>query len=179
MFVSKKLVRDNFRNKTTKRDKSICVMCGYNPIDSSELDAHHITSRDIMPFGGYCIENGITLCTDRSRKEDCHNKAEKLHSSGFAFLGYTPDDLYAKINSSYEKAYRNSLLLELTKSKVDDIFSKIEKVSKLEKNLFLDSVNPDTWILTCEELKEKNSLILGYGKGRYVQTVNKRTKGNN
>ena len=78
-------------------------MCGHKAIsrdDALEIfDIHHITDRSLMVAGGYCLENGITLC-----KVPCHEKAEVFHSSGEAHPGYAPDDLYKKINSTYEKA---------------------------------------------------------------------------
>jgi len=67
-----------------------------------ELDAHHITDRNLMPNGGYVKENGISLCST------CHEKAEVYHSTGTAAEGFAPDDLYKKINSSYEKAVEAS-----------------------------------------------------------------------
>jgi len=59
-----------------------------------------------MPNGGYVKENGISLC------EECHKKAEEFHSTGVAFPGYAPEDLYQKINSSYEKAVEASKRLK-------------------------------------------------------------------
>ena len=53
-------------------------------------------------IGGYVKENGISLCPD------CHQKAEVFHSTGTPVEGYSPDDLYKKINSSYEKAVEAS-----------------------------------------------------------------------
>jgi hypothetical protein len=67
------------------------------------LDAHHITDRHAMPHGGYVRENGITLCDD-----GCHRLAEAFHQTGEAAPGYAPDDLYARIGSSIEKARRAS-----------------------------------------------------------------------
>jgi hypothetical protein len=67
-----------------------------------ELDAHHVTDRSLMPNGGYVKENGISLCPE------CHIKAEVFHSTGTAVEGYSPEDLYKKINSSYEKAVEAS-----------------------------------------------------------------------
>ena len=67
-----------------------------------ELDAHHITDRNLLPNGGYVKENGISLCPA------CHEKAEVFHSTGSSVEGYSPDDLYKKINSSYEKAVEAS-----------------------------------------------------------------------
>jgi len=64
----------------------------------NELDAHHITDRNLIPHGGYVKENGISLCPE------CHIKAEVYHSTGTAVAGYAPDDLYKAINSNLEKA---------------------------------------------------------------------------
>jgi hypothetical protein len=63
-----------------------------------ELDAHHITDRNLMPHGGYVAENGISLCAG------CHQLAEVYHSTGIAAEGFHPDDLYRIIGSSLEKA---------------------------------------------------------------------------
>lgn len=73
--------------------------------DSNELvtlDAHHIYSREEMPNGGYVKENGISVC------DDCHLKAEEFWETGTPVEGYSPDDLYKIINSSYEQALVSS-----------------------------------------------------------------------
>lgn len=70
------------------------------------LDAHHITDRNDMPNGGYVVENGISLCDD-----GCHVLAEAYHQTGTSHPDFSPADLYAKIGSSYEEAYRASLKL--------------------------------------------------------------------
>ncbi len=64
------------------------------------MDAHHITDADLMPAGGYVVENGISLCP-----ED-HIRAERFHSSGGTQWepGMHPDDLYRLIGSSKEIA---------------------------------------------------------------------------
>ena len=98
----KKLVRHNFRTSVFNRDNFTCKMCGEHPEDTSTLDAHHITDRNEMPNGGYVLENGITLCPD------CHIKAEIFHSSGKSYEGYSPEDLYNVIGSTYDKAYAAS-----------------------------------------------------------------------
>jgi len=104
---SKKEIRSNFRNVCLKRDQDTCRMCGRKAANREEaleiFDIHHITDRSLMVSGGYCLENGITLC-----KDSCHLKAEEFHSTGVAHPGYAPDDLYKKINSSYEKAVEAS-----------------------------------------------------------------------
>lgn len=101
MGSEKKLIRKNFRDACYKRDGFRCAMCNMKSSKDKaeqELDAHHITDRNLLPNGGYVKENGISLC------EECHKKAEEFHSTGVAHPGYAPDDLYRKINSNYEKA---------------------------------------------------------------------------
>lgn len=101
MGAEKKLIRKAFRDACYKRDGFCCAMCGMKSSKNKaeeELDAHHITDRNLMPNGGYVKENGISLC------KECHKNAEAFHSTGVAHLGYAPDDLYRKINSSLEKA---------------------------------------------------------------------------
>lgn len=70
-------------------------MCG-----KAAQDAHHITDRNDMPNGGYVLENGISLCSE------CHKLAEEYHiSKGLKWIeGFHPNQLYAKVNSSYELA---------------------------------------------------------------------------
>jgi len=98
MSKEKKKIRENFRNEVFKRDGFKCRMCG-NP--KAKLDAHHITNPKEIINGGYVKENGITLCdTDTG----CHMKAEQFHLGNEVEEGYTPEDLYKKINSSYELA---------------------------------------------------------------------------
>ena len=72
------------------------------------LDAHHITDRNLMPNGGYVKENGISLCPP------CHIYAENyhIHDGKMWSEGYHPNDLYAKIGSSYEKAVEASKKLK-------------------------------------------------------------------
>lgn len=51
------------------------------------------------------------LADDYARDEDMngdYERAESFHQLGVADPGYTPEDLYAKIGSSYEKAYQAS-----------------------------------------------------------------------
>jgi 5-methylcytosine-specific restriction endonuclease McrA len=105
MSNAKKIIRKNFRDACYKRDGFRCAMCSTkSSIDKAEeeLDAHHITDRNLMPNGGYAKENGISLCPA------CHEKAEVYHSTGTAVEGFAPNDLYKKINSSYEKAVEAS-----------------------------------------------------------------------
>lgn len=102
----KKEIRRNFRDAVFKRDGFRCAMCGMKSSKDKaeqELDAHHIVNRKEMPNGGYVKENGIALC-----KESCHQKAEVFHSTGTPVPGYSVEELYKKINSSYEKAVEAS-----------------------------------------------------------------------
>ncbi len=106
MSKSKEEVRKNFRDSCFKRDKFTCVMCGIKASSHDEamliFDVHHICPRTEMPCGGFVLENGITLC------HDDHLKAEEFYSSGVAIPGYSPDELYKRINSSKEKAVEAS-----------------------------------------------------------------------
>jgi HNH endonuclease len=101
----KKMVRQAFRDACYKRDGFRCAMCNMKSSKANaeqELDAHHITDRNLLPNGGYVKENGISLC------EECHMKAEEFHSTGVSYPGYSPEDLYKKINSTLEKAIEAS-----------------------------------------------------------------------
>ncbi len=97
--MNKKQIRNNFRNAVFKRDKNQCVMCGRK----GKLDAHHIQDRNLMPNGGYVLENGITLCSGDDQ-DNCHWKAEQYHATGVSYPGYSPKDLFRKIGSSLEEA---------------------------------------------------------------------------
>lgn len=108
----KKEIRKEFRCSVFKRARYRCECCGVRGHDrqteNSEgvaLDAHHITNRKEMPNDGYVKENGISVC------DNCHFKAEQFHATGIAIKGFSPNDLYQKINSSYENAIRTSELL--------------------------------------------------------------------
>jgi len=119
---SKKQVRTAFRKAVFERDGYPCVLCGrpgkdrqggdghekYHRLAEADLvplDAHHITARHEMPGGGYVKENGITMC------DSCHRQAESFHQTGSAPPGCSPEDLYARIGSSFEEAHRTSLEL--------------------------------------------------------------------
>ncbi len=105
MSNEKKIIRKAFRDACYKRDGFRCAMCGMKSSKEKaeeELDAHHVTDRRLMPNGGYVKENGISLCAE------CHEKAEVFHSTGTSVEGYSPEDLYKKINSSYELAVEAS-----------------------------------------------------------------------
>lgn len=106
---NKKEIRRRFKNICLIRDNITCRMCGLKAKsfeDAEKLfDVHHICDRSLMPNGGYVKENGITLCSD------CHIKAEKFHSTGISYEGYSPDDLYKVIKSSLDLATKASNLL--------------------------------------------------------------------
>tara|TARA_Y100000310_G_C20558844_1_gene751991 strand:+ start:484 stop:801 length:318 start_codon:yes stop_codon:yes gene_type:complete len=102
MSRSKKIIRAAFRNDTFTRDKFVCLGCGER-FTLEGLDAHHITPREQMPNGGYVSENGATLCV-----YGCHEKAEEWIKTGTGTKGYSPEELYEKISSSREKAWRKA-----------------------------------------------------------------------
>jgi 5-methylcytosine-specific restriction endonuclease McrA len=98
-MLNKKLVRKIFRDSVFSRDGHKCKKCG----SFKDLDPHHITDRNEMPNGGYAPENGIALCSK------CHENAEVWHKSGkkMHVKGFHPNELYALIGSSYEKAVKS------------------------------------------------------------------------
>jgi 5-methylcytosine-specific restriction endonuclease McrA len=107
MSQKKKAVREAFRTSVFKRDGHKCRTCGKVPPNGDEgLDAHHIFDRTLLPSGGYCKENGISVCAE------CHLKAEQFHITGTSLPGFSPEDLYALIGSSFEKALAASKKLE-------------------------------------------------------------------
>lgn len=107
---NKKKVREKFRNAVFERDGNKCRVCRATPISGvpieTFLDSHHICPREKMPSGGYCAENGISLCAK------CHLMAEAYYMAGTIIEGFLPEDLYKLIGSSYEKAYEASLRLK-------------------------------------------------------------------
>lgn len=102
MAKQKKLIRKNFRDSVFKRDGYQCVFCEV----TTDLDAHHITDRTEIVNGGYVPENGITVCQTH------HLICEQFHITGTSVLGFSPENLYNKIGSSYEKAVAASEGLE-------------------------------------------------------------------
>lgn len=108
---NKKIIRQNFRDSVFKRAKYACEGSGCNFKSSKEnaefeLDAHHIGNRTLMPNGGYVLENGIALCSN------CHVKAEQFWSKGSGEPGFSSDELYKKIGSSFEIAKEKSFNLK-------------------------------------------------------------------
>lgn len=102
MSTQKKNIRRDFRNAVFKRFS--CKICGFKPPENSvienHLDAHHITDRHDMPYGGYVSANGISLC---KVGKNCHLKAERKEIK--------PETLYNMINSSVDKAIQQSNML--------------------------------------------------------------------
>ncbi len=112
--MSKKSIRNKFRESVLERDNYKCKMCGDT---NSKLDAHHITNRNEMPNGGYVLENGISLC---DKPNGCHVKAEMYNMSNepfdrnlnhYKYQEYSPENLYKLINSNYKLAYKKSEML--------------------------------------------------------------------
>lgn len=103
--MNKKQIRKEFVKAVLKRDGFRCVMCGKK---DCTLDCHHIKDRKEIVNGGYVAENGITLCSDNDTPDSCHWKAEQYHITGKSYPGYSPEELYAKIGSSLEKAIEAS-----------------------------------------------------------------------
>lgn len=119
----KKDIRKKFKQDVFKRDKYTCKCCSFKYTKEEAeiyLDAHHITDRNKMSNGGYVKENGISFCkyeqsnkmelSSKTEENSCHMKAEKFHiTEGKEWTeGMHPDDLYKIINSSYEKAVKES-----------------------------------------------------------------------
>lgn len=106
--MSKQQIRSAFRNSVFKRDGYKCVCCGLKAnIENSEevLDAHHVQNRNLFKNGGYVKENGVSLCKG-NKGTDCHWKAEQFYITGISLPGYSPEDLFKKIGSSFEKALK-------------------------------------------------------------------------
>lgn len=116
MSTQKKSVRRIFRQSVLTRDRYHCVLCELPGVDRQggdghqrfhkaedpvELDAHHIENRNMFSNGGYNNANGISLC------DECHVLAEKFHS------GFSPEDLYENIGSSFEKANELDVNMDL------------------------------------------------------------------
>jgi predicted restriction endonuclease len=99
MSSEKKRIRQAFRDAVFKRDSNACRVCF---IKRDDLDAHHITDRNLMPNGGYAASNGISLCPVH------HEMAEVFHSTGTPVPGFSPNDLYILIGSSYDLATKDS-----------------------------------------------------------------------
>lgn len=117
MTTRKQQVRAEFRKAVFARDLYRCVTCGFQSIPErveEELDAHHITPRELMPGGGYVVGNGVSLC-----RRTCHHIAELelkrepvlAPPKSDYFRKYTAAGLYEAIGSSYAKAFEASTWL--------------------------------------------------------------------
>ena len=106
MGKDKKSIRAAFRDQCITRSKGKCEVCGKKP-GSEGLEVHHITNRKEMPAGGYVAANGIAICSS------CHIKAEDTYFHRKMWPGYTRDELYMRIASSYAQAYRAAESIEL------------------------------------------------------------------
>lgn len=93
--------KKQFNSECLKRDGNKCVFCDIDV----ELDVHHITDRHELSNGGYVKSNGITVCAEH------HWECEQFHISGISSKGFSPEELYSKIGSSYEQAYIDSIAL--------------------------------------------------------------------
>lgn len=103
MTLEKKKTREAFRSAVFARDGNKCRACGWALVTAeTQLDAHHITDRNLMPGGGYVKENGISLCPP------CHEKAEVFHSTGTSHPGFSPEELYTLVKSSLDLATKAS-----------------------------------------------------------------------
>lgn len=101
MSLRKKQIRQQFRDAVFARDNYTCRGCGFASSRENaerELDAHHITDRHEMPNGGYVAENGISLCAE------CHKNAEAFHRGEEIPPGFTPAELYERIDSNEDDA---------------------------------------------------------------------------
>ena len=113
------LTRDEFRHGVFARDSYRCAICGTEGIGDIDhacytLDAHHILERRLWTvpdeFGGYFLDNGITLC-------ETHHRAAERTTLGCAEIraacGITvrllPEHLQDDGSSDYDK-WGNSIL---------------------------------------------------------------------
>lgn len=91
--------RKEFNEVCLERDGHKCVFCE----KTENLDVHHITDRHEMPNGGYVLSNGITVCDEH------HLMVEEFHRTGGEWIdGFHPEELYERIDSSYEQAIEDS-----------------------------------------------------------------------
>lgn len=100
--MSKKSIRENFRDAVFKRDNYKCVFCDI----TVNLDAHHITDRHLIFNGGYVKENGITLCANHHDLVEDWNRYGEVTDEM-----YHPNNLYKIINSRRKDAFLASVKL--------------------------------------------------------------------
>lgn len=163
MIKSKKEIRAAFRKGVFERDAYKCVICK-SPAD----DPHHITDRTLLPYGGYVLENGISLCSN------CHFKAEMYHATGIPYTGFSPKDLYKSIGSCYKTAYLCSILIEQPESAYSHYLRILDSVDAAELAICIQldgdiSLSRETWELACDELGVVDPLVVNYWKGRYAE----------
>ncbi|MFT5720622.1 MAG: hypothetical protein ACI9W6_000922 [Motiliproteus sp.] len=108
MSAKKKLARQKFREDVLKRDHNHCVICK----TQDDIDAHHITDRELMPGGGYVKENGITLCQEHIEMAEHQRQSDGVEVEVEGEDLFAPSKLYIKIGSNYEKAFKASERLE-------------------------------------------------------------------
>lgn len=58
--MSRKSPRDEFRKAVLRRDGGRCVAPGCG---KTGTDVHHLIERRLFPDGGYCENNGVSLCS--------------------------------------------------------------------------------------------------------------------
>lgn len=100
MSAKKKLARQKFRDEVLKRDHNRCVVCK----TSDDIEAHHITDRELMPGGGYVKENGITLCQEHIEMAEHQRLGDGVEGEE----AFAPSKLYLKIGSNHGKALKAS-----------------------------------------------------------------------
>ncbi|WP_088254611.1 HNH endonuclease [Fimbriiglobus ruber] len=168
--MTKKELRESFRQAVFERDGYRCAMCGYSPPAEAwaglplPLDAHHICDRSKIPFGGYVRENGISLCPD------CHTLAEVYHACGKPAPGYSSADLYTRIHSDYDTAVRHSLRIGCDEETVTNHFRLLDSVKAREAELAAELsqvADATTWELSCLDLNITDADLLLYGQGRF------------
>ena len=81
-------LKERFNTAVQAERGNACQVCGA----TESGRAHQITHRNQMPYGGFCVENGIVLC------RECRRSA-RSDADGFSAL-----DLYAIIDSSQQAA---------------------------------------------------------------------------
>lgn len=90
MSEGKKRIRERFNYVCRRRDKFKCKICDIHESAVPGLEVHHITNRNLMPNGGYVLENGITVCPEHHVVLEAGMMSEQAQ--------------YQLIGSSYEKA---------------------------------------------------------------------------
>lgn len=93
----KLLTRDEFRNQVFQRDGHKCVMCG-----EAAQDAHHIIERRLFRDGGYCPDNGVSVCGEHHiEAEQTTISCDVLRGRAGISVIVLPDHLYK--DQEYDK----------------------------------------------------------------------------